>query len=69
MNVECVEQKVISFNHQSPGSGEPVRGEWVTFVIRKSLTGRMGWKIMTDNEDMNLRLNKDTIEMVTEKIR
>ena len=29
----------------------------------------MGWKIMTDNEDMNLRLNKDTIEMVTEKIR
>ena len=64
-----MEQKVISFNYQSPGSGEPVRGEWVTFVIRKSLTGRMGWKIMTDNEDMNLRLNKDTIEMVTEKIR
>ena len=60
---------MISFNQQSPGSGEPVRGEWVTFVIRKSLTGRMGWKIMTDNEDMNLRLNKDTIEMVTEKIR
>ena len=47
----------------------PIRGEWVTFLIRKSVLGRSGWKIMTENENMNLRLNRETIEMVTEKIR
>ena len=47
----------------------PIRGEWVTFLIKKSVIGRNGWKIMTENEAMNLRLNRETIEMVTEKIR
>ena len=47
----------------------PIRQEWVTFLIKKSLIGRNGWKIMTENEEMNLRLNRETIEMVTEKIR
>ena len=54
---------------QNPQSSEPVSGEWVTFVIRKSVTGRMGWKIMTENENMNFRVNRDTIENLTEKIR
>jgi len=47
----------------------PIRQEWVTFLIKKSVIGRNGWKIMTENEEMNLRLNRETIEMVTEKIR
>ena len=47
----------------------PIKAEWVTFLIRKSVVGRNGWKIMTENENMNLRVNRETIEMVTEKIR
>ena len=84
MNSKYLEQKVIisSIKHkrkrivlqviyilQNPHSSEPVSGEWVTFVIRKSMTGRMGWKIMTENENMNFRVNRDTIDTITEKIR
>ena len=57
------------FQSESRCASVPIRGEWVTFLIRKSLTGRSGWRIMTENENMNLRVNRETIEMVTEKIR
>ena len=54
---------------QTPLVGSPVSGEWVTFIIRKSLAGRTGWKIMTENEKLNFRVNKDTVNILTEKIR
>ena len=54
---------------QAPLVGSPVSGEWVTFIIRKSVAGRNGWKIMTENENLNFRVNKDSVNILTEKIR
>jgi len=47
----------------------PISGEWVTFIIKKTTLGRNGWKIMTENENMNLRVNREIIDLVTERIR
>ena len=46
-----------------------VKKSLVEFEQRVEHVMKVVQQLMTDNEDMNLRLNKDTIEMVTEKIR
>ena len=63
---------LFSFQSQSRCSSVPdvpIKGEWVTFIIKKTTLGRNGWKIMTENENMNLRMNREIIDMVTERIR
>ena len=46
----------------------PLEGKEVTFIISKSQSGRFGWKIMV--EDENLRLaGLDALQLVMERIR
>ena len=45
-----------------------MRGQEVTFLIKKSLSGRIGWKIMPEDENINLK-NMACIEQVMERIR
>eukprot|EP00092_Neocalanus_flemingeri_P046264 GFUD01052027.1.p1 GENE.GFUD01052027.1~~GFUD01052027.1.p1 ORF type:complete len:199 (+),score=70.60 GFUD01052027.1:103-699(+) len=51
------------------GSEADLRGQEVTFLIKKSLSGRIGWKIMPEDEKMNLKINKECVGQVMEKIR
>eukprot|EP00092_Neocalanus_flemingeri_P001436 GFUD01001534.1.p1 GENE.GFUD01001534.1~~GFUD01001534.1.p1 ORF type:complete len:196 (-),score=72.29 GFUD01001534.1:121-708(-) len=46
-----------------------LRGQEVTFLIKKSLAGRIGWKIMPEDEKMNMKMNKECVEQVMERIR
>ena len=44
-------------------------GEHVTFILAKSLTGRVGWKIMAEDEKLNLMVNRKVLEQVISRIR
>ena len=44
-------------------------GQEVTFILAKSLAGRVGWKIMTEDEKLNLRVNWEVLEQVISRIR
>ena len=46
-----------------------MRGQEVTFLIKKSLSGRIGWKIMPEDEKLNIKINKACVEQVMERIR
>ena len=50
-------------------TGTDLRGQEVTFLIRKSLSGRIGWKIMPEDESLNLRINFGCVEQVMQRIR
>ena len=41
----------------------------VTFKVKKTTTGRMGWKIMPEDEGLNLKINKDVMDQVMDRIR
>ena len=41
----------------------------ITFRVKKSKLGRTGWKIMPEDEAMNLRVNKKILDEVLERIR
>ena len=59
---EKVDKKVVEV-------GTDLRGQEVTFLIRKSMSGRIGWKIMPEDETLNLRMNCGCVEQVMQRIR
>ena len=44
-------------------------GKEVTFLIKKSLSGRIGWKIMPEDDNLNLKINATILEQVMARIR
>jgi len=46
-----------------------LRGQEVTFLIKKSLSGRIGWKIMPEEEELNLKINPAVLQQVMDQIR
>eukprot|EP00092_Neocalanus_flemingeri_P060226 GFUD01072163.1.p1 GENE.GFUD01072163.1~~GFUD01072163.1.p1 ORF type:complete len:183 (+),score=50.73 GFUD01072163.1:68-616(+) len=46
-----------------------LRGEEVTFLIERSRSGRVGWKIMPEDEELNLRMNYSCLREVMDRIR
>ena len=51
------------------GPGSDLTGQEVTFLLAKTLSGRMGWKIMTEDEELSLRINGKGVEQVMRRIR
>jgi hypothetical protein len=49
--------------------GPDLRGQEVTFLIRRSMSGRIGWKIIPEDETLNLRMNCGCVEQVMQRIR
>ena len=49
--------------------GTDLRGQEVTFLIRRSMSGRIGWKIMPEDETLNLRMNCGCLEQIMQRIR
>merc|ERR1711997_626834 len=41
----------------------------ITFKVRKSKLGRTGWKIMPEDQTLNLRINRNILNDVLERIR
>ena len=41
----------------------------ISFKVKKSKLGRTGWKIMPEDETMNLKINKKILDEVLERIR
>ena len=46
-----------------------VAGQEVAFRIKKSTLGRIGWRIMPEDDSLNLKMNQDILNQVLEKIR
>jgi len=46
-----------------------VAGQEVTFNIKKSTLGRIGWRIMPEDDSLNLKMNQEILNQVLEKIR
>jgi len=46
-----------------------LRGKEVTFLIKKSMSGRVGWKIMPEDDNLNLKINATILEQVMTRIR
>ena len=44
-------------------------GKEVTFLIKKSMSGRIGWKIMPEDDNLNLKINATILEQVMNRIR
>ena len=59
----------IIMSFQIPETEDDMRGQEVTFLIAKSLSGRIGWKIMAEDEKLNMRINSAWVEQVMERIR
>ena len=41
----------------------------ISFKVRKSKLGRTGWKIMPEDETLNLKINKKILDSVLDRIR
>ena len=46
-----------------------VAGQEVTFRVKKSTLGRVGWRIMPEDDSLNLKMNQDILNQVLERIR
>ena len=46
-----------------------LRGQEVTFLVRRSLAGRLGWKIMPEDETVDLKVNCGCVDQVMQIIR
>ena len=44
-------------------------GQEVIFLIAKTMSGRVGWKIMAEDENMNMRMNREWVDQVMQRIR
>lgn len=44
-------------------------GKEVSFLIKKSMSGRVGWKIMPVDDNLNLKINATILEQVMSRIR
>ena len=43
-------------------------GKEITFRVKKSTLGRVGWKIMPEDDSLNLKMNKEILSQVLERI-
>ena len=41
----------------------------VTFRVKKTATGRSGWKIMPEDESLNLQINKEVLNQCLERLK
>ena len=39
------------------------------FLIAKTMSGRVGWKIMAEDENINIRMNREGVEQVMQRLR
>merc|ERR1711936_434861 len=70
-------RKARSFRATREKSAQPpqeaaildLTGKEVTFLIKKSLSGRVGWKIMPEDDNLNLKINATILEQVMSRIR
>ena len=46
-----------------------LRGQEVTFLVKKSLSGRIGWKVMPEDDNLNLKMNASIMGQVMARIR
>ena len=44
-------------------------GKEVSFLIKKSMSGRVGWKIVPEDDNLNLKINATILEQVMSRIR
>ena len=49
--------------------GSALTGQEVVFLISKTMSGRIGWKIMAEDENINIRMNREGLEQVMQRIR
>eukprot|EP00092_Neocalanus_flemingeri_P048999 GFUD01056167.1.p1 GENE.GFUD01056167.1~~GFUD01056167.1.p1 ORF type:complete len:230 (+),score=68.73 GFUD01056167.1:68-691(+) len=66
------EREISAEKSPSPCNPPPspsLQGHCVTFLIKKSLTGKVGWKIMPEDDNLNLRMNCQVLEQVLTRIR
>ena len=60
---------VNNTDFQSEEPEADLKGQEVTFLIKKSLSGRIGWKIMPEDETLNMKMCSACVEQVMERIR
>ena len=60
---------VNNTDFQSEEPEADLKGQEVTFLIKKSLSGRIGWKIMSEDETLNMNMCSACVEQVMERIR
>ena len=41
----------------------------ITVKVKKTTLGRTGWKIMPEDDSLNLKMNKDIMDQVLDRIR
>ena len=41
----------------------------VTFRVKKNTKGRSGWKIMPEDEGINLQINKEVLDKCLERLK
>merc|ERR1711936_704850 len=70
-------RKARSFRATMEKSAQPAQeaavldltGKEVSFLIKKSMSGRVGWKIMPEDDNLNLKINATILEQVMSRIR
>ena len=48
---------------------QAVSGQFLTFLVSKSIAGRIGWKVMAEQENIDLQTNQAGVAAVMERIR
>ena len=60
---------MLTCNYQVLEPESALSGQEVTFLIAKTMSGRIGWKIMPEDENINIRMNREGVDQVMQRIR
>jgi len=52
-----------------PEVEETFSGREISFKVKKTMMGRIGWRIMPEDDSLNLKMNKDILNQVLESIK
>merc|ERR1719150_2936829 len=52
-----------------PEPEETFSGKEISFKVKKTMMGRIGWRIMPEDDSLNLKMNKDILNQVLERIK
>jgi len=52
-----------------PEVEETFSGREISFKVKKTMMGRIGWRIMPEDDSLNLKMNKDILNQVLERIK
>jgi len=52
-----------------PEVEESFSGREISFKVKKAMMGRIGWRIMPEDDSLNLKMNKDILNQVLERIK